>query len=235
VTQTRTLRIRIPTISGIAFSRIVDALSCRRSRELVEVPAHWVKLRRHHRVVRVRVHASHGTIKRTRCHPRTARRFVTIWVTARRHGKKVRIKRRVLKRVVLVPHLISRATRQVAHGRRTTVDGWLGTSAGIALPNQPVWILTAADNGLGRFRLAAPTTTASNGSWLARLPAGPSRVVEAVYPGGPTTEPLSSSQVTLVVPAKVELSASSSVSCREIGTGWCSSRITQPPAGHGST
>jgi hypothetical protein len=68
-----------------------------------------------------------------------------------------------------------------------------------------VWILTAADNGLGRFRLAAATTTASNGSWSARLPAGPSRLVEAVYPGGPTTEPSSSGQVNLVVPAKVEL------------------------------
>ena len=183
-TQTRTLSIRIPTINGIAFSRIVDALSCHRSSELVRVPAHWVKVRQHHRLVRVKVGASVGTIERTRCHPRTARRSVTIWVTARRRGKNVRVKRRVLKRVVLVPHLISRATRQVAHGHRATVDGWLGTSAGIALPNQPVWILTAADNGLGRFRLAAATTTASNGSWLARLPAGPSRLVEAVYPGG---------------------------------------------------
>jgi hypothetical protein len=48
-------------------------------------------------------------------------------------------------------------------------------------------------------------TTAADGGWGARLPAGPSRLVEAVYDGGPTTEPSLSSQVRLIVPAKVKL------------------------------
>jgi hypothetical protein len=47
--------------------------------------------------------------------------------------------------------------------------------------------------------------TASDGAWSAHLPAGPSRVVEAVYNGDATTESASSGQVTVVVPARVKL------------------------------
>jgi hypothetical protein len=77
-------------------------------------------------------------------------------------------------------------------------------------------VLTAPDNGRGNFRLAAVATTAADGGWSARLAAGPSRLVTAVYPGGPTTEGSFAAPVKLVVPAKVELV---SVSPRRVAWG----------------
>ena len=66
-------------------------------------------------------------------------------------------------------------------------------------------VLTAPDNGEGVFSQAAVTTTRANGSWTAKLPAGPSRLIEAAYGGTPTLEPSTSGQVHVVVPAKVQL------------------------------
>ena len=70
---------------------------------------------------------------------------------------------------------------------------------------QTVRVLTAPDNGLGQFAQAAVVTTAANGSWTADLPPGPSRLVEAVYDGSPTTEASQSAQAHLIVPAEVKL------------------------------
>jgi hypothetical protein len=47
-------------------------------------------------------------------------------------------------------------------------------------------------------------TTAADGTWNARLPAGPSRIIKAVYGGGATVEP-SSGQARVVVPASIQL------------------------------
>ena len=85
------------------------------------------------------------------------------------------------------------------------MSGWLGMPDGTALGGQVVRVLTAPDNGLGHFTQAAVATTAANGSWSARLPAGPSRLVEAYYAGAATLEPSVSAQVHEVVPAKVKL------------------------------
>jgi hypothetical protein len=104
-----------------------------------------------------------------------------------------------------MPHVVTRSTKRVAHGRPTTVDGWLGMPNGTALAGQTVRVLTAPDNGQGRFAQAAVATANANGSWVAKLPAGPSRLVEAAYGGAATLEPSTSSQVHVVVPAKVEL------------------------------
>ena len=66
-------------------------------------------------------------------------------------------------------------------------------------------VVTAPDNGQGRFTPAAEVTTASDGSWRAALPPGPSRIVEAIYNGNATSEGSTSPQVHLVVPARVKL------------------------------
>ena len=49
-------------------------------------------------------------------------------------------------------------------------------------------------------------TTNPYGEWSARVPAGPSRLLEAVYPGDSTTEPATSGTVVLTVPAKIGVS-----------------------------
>lgn len=203
--QTWTLSIRQPTVSGIGFAKLVDSLLCRRVTERVKVPAGWVTIRRHHRRVRVRRRPRTKLERVTRCHPRIVRRRIAVWTTVNRHGKKVRVKRHKTIRVVELPHVVMHSSKWVGHGRRTTVSGWLGMPDGTAVGGQVVYVLTAADNGLGHFRQAAVATTAANGSWSARLHAGPSRLVEAYYPGAPTLEPSLSTQVHVVVPAKVKL------------------------------
>ena len=94
----------------------------------MRVPAHWVTVRRHHRLVRVHRRAHTKVVKVTRCHPRIVKRRITVWVTVHRHGKKVRVKRRKVVRVAVPPTLVAHTTRRVRHGRGTTVSGWLGTT-----------------------------------------------------------------------------------------------------------
>ena len=162
-----TLKIGEPTASAISFGTVIDGLRCKRVLEHVRVPAHWVTVRRHHKLVRVHQRARTKVVKVVRCHPRTARRRVTVWVTVRRHGKKVRVRRKKLVRVVLPPRLVGSTTRRVRYGHGTAVSGWLGTYDGIALGGQTVRVLTAPDNGLGQFSQAATVTTAANGGWSA--------------------------------------------------------------------
>jgi hypothetical protein len=213
---TTALKIGEPTASAIAFGKVINALRCKRTRKRVRVPARWVTVRRHHKLVRIRQRAHTKVVKVVRCHPRVVWRRVTVWVTVRRHGKNVRVRRRKMVRVVLTPRLVGATTRRVRFGHGTTVGGWLGTGDGTALGGEVVRVLTAPDNGLGQFSQAAVATTAANGGWSAALPPGPSRLVEAIYDGAPTTEASQSAQVHLVVPAKVKLL---SVSPRRVAWG----------------
>ena len=189
---------------GIAFDKLVG-LRCHRARVRVKVPGHWITVRRHGKRVKVKTRA-HTRVERVmRCHPRTVRRRTVVFVRVRRHGHLVKVKRIKIVRVVVPPRVIARTSRAVAFGRGTTVNGYLGTSAGIAIGGHAVRVLTAPDNGGGQFTQAAVVTTAANGTWTATLPPGPSRIVEAVYDGDPTTEGASSGQVRVIVPAKVKL------------------------------
>ena len=169
------------------------------------MPARWITVRRHHHAVRVHRQAHRKTVRVVRCRPRTKREKVTTWVTIKRHGKRVRVKRTKIVRVVVLPHVVARTTRRVRHGRGTTVSGWLGTPSGMPLAGQAVVVLTAPDNGRGQFRQAEVVSTAADGTWVAHLRPGPSRLVEAVYQDTGTTESTVSGQVRVVVPAKLKL------------------------------
>jgi hypothetical protein len=92
----------------------------------------------------------------------------------------------------------------VAFGRRTVIHGWVGSANGNALGGQIVQILAAPDDGSKAFAPEAVATTAANGTWSARLPPGPSRIIRAVYAGGATFEP-SSDHATVFVPASIRL------------------------------
>jgi hypothetical protein len=67
-----------------------------------------------------------------------------------------------------------------------------------------------ADNP-NNWRKIATVETSGDGSWSAVVPRGPSRLIAALYGGGPTTEPASSSKGRLLVPAKSTLSLLSSI------------------------
>jgi hypothetical protein len=187
-TETFTMKIGAPTVMVIAFTRIVDKLRCHEVPERVKVPAHWVTIHRHQRHVTVHKRAGYEVVKVMRCHEHTAVERIAVWKMVVRDGKKVQVKRYKTISVAVPPHLVDYTTQWVPHGHGTTVHGWLGTPTGAALGGQAVEVLTAADNGLGRFRVAAIATTGADGSWSARVAPGPSRLIEAVYPGGPTTE-----------------------------------------------
>jgi hypothetical protein len=199
------MKIGEPTVSGITFGHMVNGPRCKRVKERVKVRGRWVTVRRGHRPVWVRRHGHTRTTMVTRCHPRTKMVRVAVRVRVHRHGKKVWITRRKRERVVLLPHVVHSTTLRVRHGRGAVVSGWLGEYTGVALAGQQVAVLSAPDNGLGQFTLAATATTAASGGWSAALAPGPSRLVEAVYYGGPTTEASMSGQVKLIVPARVKL------------------------------
>jgi hypothetical protein len=204
-TQTFSMTIGIPTVTAIAFSQLVDALRCRHVTERVRIPAQWVKVKVHGSVIRVHEHAHTVRVKVTKCHARTVRQIRTVWTTVRRHGRRVRVRRRETVRVVVLPHVVQQTQRRVAYGQTTIVNGWLGTDNGLALGGQPVEVLTAPDNGTGDFTPVATTTTAANGAWTATLPAGPSRLIEAAYGGGPDVLPALSATVRETVPAEITL------------------------------
>ncbi len=97
------------------------------------------------------------------------------------------------------------ATRaRVPFGRAVRLHGLLMSSAGVPLAGQPVAILTAPDNASNVFTEAAAVTTALDGRWTATLAPGPSRVIEASYPGSPTILP-ASGYATVITPAKIEI------------------------------
>ncbi len=194
----RSLSIRQPAVSTVSFARIANTLRCAKKRERVRIPAQWITERVKGHRVRVKIPAQTRTITVVRCHPRIVRRRV-------RAGR-----RWVFKRVVLLPRRVLEKTKHVRFGSAATVSGWLGTAQGNALGGQHVLILTAPDDGHLHFRLAAIATTASNGTWKARLAAGPSRIVRAVYSGAPTVEPAISTMAHLVVPASLALDVSPS-------------------------
>jgi len=203
--QTWTLSIREPTVGVLGFSRLVNALRCHRVTVRVTRPGRVVLVHRRHRVVAIHRRA-HSRLERVeRCRPRVVFRRVTTVVTVRRHHKLVKVKRTRTVRVVLVPKVVGARVKRVPYGHATTVGGWLGTTAGTGLGGQPVQVLTAPDNGLKQFTPAAVVSTAASGFWSARLPAGPSRLVIAVYHGGALTEPDLSGLVRVVVPANVRL------------------------------
>lgn len=128
-----------------------------------------------------------------------------MFVRVHRHGHLVTVRRVRYVHVVVPPRVVSKTSRVVRFGRGTRVSGWLGTASGTGLAGRVVHILTAPDNGSGQFSDAALARTAGNGTWTAELGAGPSRLVEAVYDGDPTTESAASDQAHLIVPARVKL------------------------------
>jgi hypothetical protein len=181
------MKIGQPTVTAVAFSKLLNGLRCRQV---------YVRVRRHSHIRRVKV---------TRCRVRVQRRAVTIWVTVKRHGHRVRIRERRVIRVVLTPRTVTTTQEVVPHGHRAALRGWLGTATGTALAGQAVEVLTAPDDGRNEYTPAALATTASNGSWSAHLPPGPSRLVTASYGGGPTTQSSLAAPARLVVPARVRL------------------------------
>ncbi|HWF51568.1 MAG TPA: hypothetical protein VG294_13095 [Solirubrobacteraceae bacterium] len=204
-TETFDTFIGQPTASAISFANIIHGLKCKQIKKRVTVPARWVAVHRHGKLVEVHRHAHAKLVKAVKCHVRIVKRRVTVIVKTKRHGRTVLLKRRKVERVVLAPQLVSEPSKRVAFGEHTTVSGFLGTQDGVALPGRTVEVLTAPNNGLGQWTQATAAVTGANGVWTANLPAGPSRLVEAGYGGDSTTLPSTSATAHLIVPAKLSI------------------------------
>jgi hypothetical protein len=147
------------------------------------------------RVVKVRV--KRGRRVKTVNVVKYVKRCTTRRVGTRAHGMRT-------ERVCKAPSVHVTKTLRVAYGHNVTVAGLYTTSAGLPLAGQAVHIFAAPDNGSGSFAEATTVTTASDGSWNATLPPGPSRIIRAVTNGTATILP-SSGQVTTIVPARIRL------------------------------
>ena len=192
-TRQLSLPLRETTDSQVSLTRIVNPLQRRIVHERVRVGWHWVMVRRHHKLVRVKRGGRLKTIDVVKY----VEQCTTERVRTGRHGSQLR-------RVCRAPRVHVTKTLLVRYGHKVTLAGLYTTAQGVPLPGQPVHILAAPDNNSGAFSQIAVVTTGPNGSWSATLPPGPSRIIRAVTDGTATILP-SSGQVTTIVPASVKL------------------------------
>jgi hypothetical protein len=203
---TFSMDIAEPTVSGISFTNILHSLKCKKVEERVKVAATWVTVRRHGKLVKVHRRPHIKREKVMKCKMRQVERKVTVTVKVKRNGKTVLVKRKRVERIPVPPEAVTESTKRVAFGKGTTITGFLDTATGTALAGRTVDVLTAPDNQLGQWSQAAAVTTETNGGWTATLPPGPSRLVEAAYPGDSTTLPATSATATLLVRAHIGIS-----------------------------
>lgn len=93
---------------------------------------------------------------------------------------------------------------RVRLGETAHLRGLLTTTNGAPIAGATISIVTAPDNGSSTYSHVASATTGPEGLWSATLPAGPSRVVAAIYGGSPTIQP-SESWARLIVPASLKV------------------------------
>jgi len=94
--------------------------------------------------------------------------------------------------------------RRARYGTRQYVAGRL-TSDGIALANQTVRIIETYSSGSRSAPTVHELTTDGDGRYRFRLPAGPSRTVEATFGGTPKLSPATGPALRLNVKGKVRL------------------------------
>lgn len=189
--DTTVVNVQQPVAAVATFARIADALRC------------------HRETVRVKVRARDGRVHRVKrrervCRARTVRRRVT--VTETRHGRKVKVRR--TERVVVLPHAVDKPRRRVAFGHGTTMSGYLELTNGTPLAGATVVLRSAPNDAQGRFARFALARTSANGTWTARVPPGPSRLIEVSFGGDASEAPAVSAPIRLTVPAAVSLHVS---------------------------
>ena len=189
-----TMPLRLAPSSEVSFATIVNPLVAKKVKERVRVGWHWVAMRRHGRAVKVKRGGHWKTITVVKRVEQCTRKRVR---TGKHHWKLITRCR--------APKIRLKSTERAGYGHSVTVHGLLVTSQDVPLVDTPVTILTAPNNGLGQYTPAASVTTGADGAWSATLPAGPSRVIEAVYGGSGTLLP-ATGQATVTVPARITLS-----------------------------
>jgi hypothetical protein len=202
--KTLGLPVRTASISSVSFEHVKDPPRKKVVRKRVLVGWHWVTIRRAGKTVHVKRGGHWKTIKVVELRERCTRERVK---TGPHRSREQTVCHR--------PHLVLKTSETVPFGHSATVHGLLATATGVPIGGAPVALLTAPTDGLNQFAEQAAVTTDANGTWSANLPAGPSRIVRAVYDGSPTILP-SSGQAGEIVPAQVRILA---VSPRRVAWG----------------
>ena len=131
-------------------------------------------------------------------------------LTRRRHNGSAMVLSNPLKATTaLVAHL-GRATRQIVpYGRGVLLAGRLTTGIRAPLAGMPVRIVERFVPGPGPAVRVSTTRTEADGKYSIRLSRGPSREVEAAFPGSATLSRSTGGPLQLQVRSAVRLSASS--------------------------
>ncbi len=191
--ETLMLPLRLGSVSNVSFQRIVNPLKPHWVLQRVRVGWHWTTVKRHGALIRVKRGGHYRTIR------------VLRWrAQCKREVAKASNGRWHVKTVCRLPHVVTFTSKRVRFGRRATLHGTLTTSQGVPIPGGVVRILTAPDNGLDQLTQATTIITGPDGSWSVKLPAGPSRIIQAAYDGSPTVEP-STGQANIHVGASIRL------------------------------
>jgi hypothetical protein len=127
-----------------------------------------------------------------------------VWQRCKRDGPRRRCRRETIESFERRP-----ATRAVPYGRRTSFGGRLTASTGAPLAGLSVEIVETFVPGSTLPRRTTIVQTAADGTFLTRLPAGPSRQIEARFPGTKTLTRTDARTVGLDVLGGVRLHASS--------------------------
>ena len=188
-----TFPLRVAPNFEMSLTKIVDPTRRHVVYKRVLVGWHWETIRRDGRSVRVK-RGGHLTMMKV----------VEIVEQCRNARVRIGPHRWHVKRDCTTPHSHLTTTLRVPYGHGITIHGLLATTQGTPLPGQSVGISVALDNYMDVFREVATATTEPDGSWIAKLPPGPSRIIRAVTNGTAAVLP-ASGQVTAIVPASIKL------------------------------
>ncbi len=191
--ETVTLPVRSGSISSVSFAQIKDPLSPRIIRKRELVGWHWVTVRKHGKLRRVKRGGRVEMIKTVRYVERCSHSRVKVG----RHRWHEQMTCRK-------PTLTLKSAERMRFGRSVVLHGLLTTSSGLPIANAHIDLRTAPDDGLFRYASVGTATTGPDGTWTATLGPGPSRLISAVYAGAPTVQP-SSGSAKLSVPASVRV------------------------------
>jgi hypothetical protein len=191
-TSTLTLPVRLASASRVSFHPIPDPGETRVLRDRVRLTRHWVTASAHPRAMRLEPAGQWRTVRVVQARNRCAQEGA-----GSRHGWRRTIARQK-------PRLGLTRVAHVPFGRAVTIYGLLTTADQAPIAGAQMNILSAPDNGTRQFAQTAVATTDATGHWAAKLPAGPSRIIEALYNGSPTILP-AAGRARTIVPAKVRL------------------------------
>ena len=134
----------------------------------------------------------------------------------RRNGSAMVLSNPLKATTALVAHLGGRAgPRSVPYGRGVRLAGRLTTGIRAPLAGMPVRIVERFAPGPGPAVRVSTARTAADGTWSTHLPPGPSREIEAGFPGSTTLGRSAGGPLSLRVKSAVRLSASSALA--EVG------------------